>query len=287
MTIFKTSMIRHQESDNIRYYAIDNTKRVRIIFRTSRPEDLLPWVGGMRPWTWPGGEPIVAQPISENRQLPLAGGCNFRDLGGYATKDGRRVKWHSLYRSGAMDRLSDAHFAQLRTLGLRTICDFRSQDERTNAPTSWERLEGVRYWSRDYHHGIGDLNRLLAADTITLAGDRAVMSDIYRRLPLEQEAAYRELFAMLARGELPLLFNCSAGKDRTGLAAALVLTALGVPYDLIVEDYELSNVAFDCRASASQHGLRLSSNVIDALREPIPTISLRPGRRSARIMATR
>jgi protein-tyrosine phosphatase len=219
----------------------------------------------MPPRTRPAGETIVAQTISENRLLPLAGGCNFRDLGGYATEDGRRVKWRSLYRSGAMDRLSDADFAQLRDLGLRTICDFRSRDERTNAPTSWERLEGVRYWSRDYHHSIGDLNRLLAADMVTLADARTVMSDIYRRLPSEQEAAYRELFTMLAQGEVPLVFNCSAGKDRTGLAAALVLTALGVPYDVVVKDYELSNVAFDYRAGASQNGLRLSSDVIDAL----------------------
>jgi protein-tyrosine phosphatase len=70
---------------------------------------------------------------------------------------------------------------------------------------------------------------------------------------------------MLAQGEVPIVFNCSAGKDRTGLAAALVLTALGVPYELVLEDYELSNGAFDARAEASRNGLRLSGDVIDAL----------------------
>lgn len=199
------------------------------------------------------------------RILALEGGCNFRDLGGYAAESGRRVKWRSLYRSGAMDRLSDPDFARLGEIGLRAICDFRSSEERTRAPTAWDRLAGVRYWSRDYEHSIGDLNRLLAGDAVTLQEARAVMSGIYRRLPAEQEAAYRELFAMLAQGEVPLVFNCSAGKDRTGLAAALVLTALGVPYALVVEDYELSSRAFDYRAEAARNGIGLPGEVIDAL----------------------
>ena len=207
----------------------------------------------------------MAQTSEENRLLPLAGGCNFRDMGGYATLDGRRVKWRSLFRSGAMDRLSDADFVELGDIGLRAICDFRSREERTRAPTGWQRLGGARYWSRDYDHSIGDLNRLLTADMVTVADARGVMSDIYRRLPSEQEAAYRELFAMLAKGEIPLVFNCSAGKDRTGLAAALVLTALGVPYEAVIADYELSNAAFDYRAEASRNGLRLSGEVVDAL----------------------
>jgi protein-tyrosine phosphatase len=70
------------------------------------------------------------------------------------------------------------------------------------------------------------------------------MLNIYRGLPAEQAPAYRQLFRLLAEGELPLVFNCSGGKDRTGLAAALVLTALGTPEDVVVEDYLLPNESF-------------------------------------------
>jgi protein-tyrosine phosphatase len=75
------------------------------------------------------------------------------------------------------------------------------------------------------------------------------MIEIYRRLPYEQADSYRQLFKRIAEGPLPLMFHCSAGKDRTGVAAALLLTILGVPRDTIIEDYLLTERFFEscCR----------------------------------------
>ena len=202
---------------------------------------------------------------SKNRFPVMEGGCNFRDLGGYRTTDGRRVRQRVLYRSGAMDRMSDRDYAKLGALGLRAICDFRSSSERSRAPTAWQSVKGLTYWCRDYDHSVGDLNRLLVSKSVSLRDARSVMKDIYRRLPAEQEEAYRHLFRSLANGHLPLVFNCSAGKDRTGLAAALILTVLGVPFETVLEDYELSNTAFDYRQQARGNGLKLSDEVVEAL----------------------
>jgi len=94
------------------------------------------------------------------------------------------------------------------------------------------------------------------------------MIEIYRELPAEQAPAYRELFRLLAEGQLPLVFNCSGGKDRTGLAAALVLSALTVPWDVIIEDYALSNETFNYRRRTSSHShltIRISPEVAQVI----------------------
>ena len=182
--------------------------------------------------------------MSIERVLSLEGARNFRDLGGYPTEDGRRIKWGRLYRAGILGTFTSADCESLAALGLRAICDLRATAERKRGPGEWLQMPNVSYWARDYVHSVGDLHALMSSDLSTVDEARAAMIAVYRALPIEQAPAYRELFRLLARGELPLVFNCSAGKDRTGLAAALVLTALAVPQDIILEDYLLSNTAF-------------------------------------------
>lgn len=174
------------------------------------------------------------------RVLPLQGGRNFRDLGGYATEDGRRVRWGRLYRSGTMAQLTQADCEYLAGLGIRLICDLRTTGEREAAPIPW-RDSAPAYWSRDYSMSFGDLRDLIKAGLPTAEQVRQTMQAGYRHLPFEQAPAYRELFKRLAAGELPLVFNCTAGKDRTGIVAALILNVLGVPRDTILEDYVLTN----------------------------------------------
>ncbi|PHR62222.1 MAG: hypothetical protein COA43_00865 [Robiginitomaculum sp.] len=82
-----------------------------------------------------------------------------------------------------------------------------------------------------------------------------MMVGFYKTLPFEQKVSYAKLFESLADAPLPLVFNCSAGKDRTGLAAALILSALGVPYETVMEDYLLSNHYLDSHAIQSNKGL--------------------------------
>jgi protein-tyrosine phosphatase len=192
---------------------------------------------------------------ARQRVLALEGGRNFRDMGGYATADGRRLRWGRLYRSGSLAALSDAAYARLAELQVRVICDLRTTSERETQPVDWGRVPELSYWARDYDLSFGDLRALLAADMPAADQARAAMVTAYRELPFEQAASYAELFRCLAEGELPLVFNCSAGKDRTGVAAALILSALGVAEETIVEDYLLTSAAVDAASLAARSRL--------------------------------
>lgn len=176
------------------------------------------------------------------RVLPLEGGRNFRDLGGYRTADGRGVRWGLLYRSGAMAGLTDADYRYLAALGIRTVCDFRSSDERRREPLRWRSSEAPHVLARDYTMDASGFVALMTGrprpEDLT-----AGMARMYERTPYEYAADYRAMFAELLAGSVPLAFNCSAGKDRTGVAAALILVALGVPRETVIEDYLLSNEA--------------------------------------------
>ena len=187
--------------------------------------------------------------VQHQRVLPLEGGQNFRDLGGYRTSDGRQVKWGLLYRSGAMNNLTDRDFAQLEARGIRTVCDFRSTRERTGAPVRWPGKAKPAIFADDYSMD-RDFAGLMRPN-LTGAQAADAMTAAYTQMPLRFAGQYRRMFGELIAGRVPLAFNCSAGKDRTGIAAALILTALGVPYDTVVEDYLLSNHHYDPRKGAS------------------------------------
>lgn len=176
------------------------------------------------------------------RLLPLEGGRNFRDLGGYLTADGRQVRWGKIFRAGAMADLTAVDQQYLAELGLRQVCDLRTTIEREQEPVKWLEAGGeVDYWTRDYVMSSADFNRVLAGGDITETEVRDSFARLYASLPYEQEVAYRDMFRMLVEGDVPLAFNCTAGKDRTGVAAALILSALGVPRETVFADYGLSN----------------------------------------------
>lgn len=165
------------------------------------------------------------------RVLPLRQGSNFRDLGGYPAADGRHVRWGLLYRSGASAMLDGADLAQIRTLGLRTLVDLRSDEERVLAPT---KIDGVPYLAIGYS----------MAALIPSAGQGKPLPSnggaLYRAFPTMLAPHLRLLFATLLRREGPVEYNCSAGQDRTGFASAMILSALGVPRATILQDYDLS-----------------------------------------------
>ena len=175
------------------------------------------------------------------RTLPVTGGHNLRDLGGYTTAEGRTLKWHTLYRSGAIYSLTADDRAYMRRLGITAICDLRTPHERKHRPMDWHDGLDVHYYGGVPLESGARLEQLLDRGLTLQAQMQERMHDIYRRLPFEQETSYRHLFSLLAQGRVPLLFNCSAGKDRTGIAAALILSTLGVPQETIEQDYLLSN----------------------------------------------
>lgn len=179
------------------------------------------------------------------RLLPLEGGQNFRDLGGYRAADGRHVKWGLLFRSGAMNRLTPADFATLRRMGIATVCDFRDNRERASAPARWPEEGAPHVLFTEYESADNAaIFRALTQPGMDGERTRTMMAGFYRELPYQFAGQYRRMFGELLAGHVPLAFNCSAGKDRTGVAAALLLTALGVDRDTVMEDYLLSNRYF-------------------------------------------
>jgi protein-tyrosine phosphatase len=178
------------------------------------------------------------------RVIPLEGGVNFRDLGGYRTEDGRRVRWRRVFRSGAMSSLTAQDATLVQGLGIRVICDLRTLTERQREAVRWAGSEVVRLeWDYDPNHiRLGDMES--AAD-VSEQDARDVVIAFYRKLPSLFEQQYTGLFAQLAAGNLPLLFGCSAGKDRTGVAAALLLACLGVQPEQVITDYTLTDQVVD------------------------------------------
>lgn len=189
--------------------------------------------------------PIPAN-LSENlredtRKLPFTGAHNFRDLGGYKTSDGKTVKWGKVYRSDNLHSLTDEDVKYMERLNLKSVVDFRSDEERNEEP---DRLtpdmtpillpikfepEGVtETLMRDLTFGDLDSSNLLRDFNVILVK--------------EFTEEYRDFFRHIVdNGGEPFVLHCTAGKDRAGFGSAMILTVLGVPREKIIEDYLLTN----------------------------------------------
>lgn len=212
------------------------------------------------------------------RLIPLEGGINFRDMGGYATEDGRRLKWGHLYRSGSMARLTRADYDHLEGLGIRAVVDLRSSREQRSDPNVWCEHAGITYWKRDHDEVFGHLHEMVRKGIGSAEDAHEVMRGGFRLLPFQQAPAFATLIEFIAAGEVPIAFNCTAGKDRTGGAAALVLALLGVPRETIAADFLLTNRAVNLRTAfgtrepdPSSPYANLSEEVMDALGCAHPT----------------
>lgn len=173
-----------------------------------------------------------------NRHVELESCCNFRDLGGYRAADGRHTRWRVLFRADGLTQLSPSDLATLAELQVRNVIDLRTAlevESRGRFPTD---TGGVRY------HHLPLTDTLPGAEDVPQWGDTGFIARRYLGM-LEggapSVAAALELLADPAN--LPAVFHCSVGKDRTGVLAALVLGFLGVADEVIVEDYVLSSAA--------------------------------------------
>lgn len=191
---------------------------------------------------------------THQRLLPLEGGRNFRDLGGYRTADGRHVKWGLLFRSGSMHELTPRDYAYLGKIGIRVVCDFRSTPERKAEGVAWPADHAPTVFSEDYELSDAGLAPNGDLRSMTPEQARAMLATSYPRMLTYFASQYRRMFAELLAGHAPLAFNCSAGKDRTGVAAALLLTALGVPRATVIEDYLLTNRYLDAKKMMAKGG---------------------------------
>lgn len=186
------------------------------------------------------------------RVLALEGGCNFRDFGGYRTQDGYHVRRGLLFRSGVMAHFTAADAHKVRALGIRSIIDLRREKEREKEPTRWTDA-GVEVVFRDHPQDAAALKWITMDAEQTAATAKDALIALYRTMPEWLATRMRDLFERLAGIDAPLLLHCSAGKDRTGFGAALVLEALGVPRETVLQDYALTNTAVDLEAFVLRH----------------------------------
>ncbi len=177
------------------------------------------------------------------RALPLAGASNFRDLGGYIGLDGRPLQWRKIFRSDHLGELSEADVAQLAGIGVARVCDFRGVRERQPHPCV---LPGVAVHALTIEPTVVQAMEDFAVrnGAVTAADAVRLMQDTYRDFVTKGSPRFAELFDHLLHDGSPLVFHCTAGKDRTGFAAALVLSALGVPRDVVMHDYLLTNTYY-------------------------------------------
>lgn len=174
--------------------------------------------------------------------VPLQGGSNFRDLGGHRTADGRTVRRGAVFRSAHLGGLTDADRRQLGKIGVRTIVDLRGVNEAAETPHMIGGLD-CRVVGAHIEPQLGEKIRdAIAAGTATPFLVMGFLTDHYRDYPHRCAPGFRTLFSTLSDGQhRPLVFHCTAGKDRTGFASALLLTLLGVHWDDVMQDYLRTN----------------------------------------------
>jgi protein-tyrosine phosphatase len=180
---------------------------------------------------------------SRQRRLSFEGAVNFRDLGGYPAAAGRRTRWRRLYRADSLADLTSADLEQLATLGLTTLIDFRLAEERCLKPNRLPPGDAIRSIELGFvPEGTLQMLQLVKSGAIEPAEiERRVIAQ-YRLFCVDHHREYRCMFEVAAQGEsYPLLIHCTSGKDRTGYGAALLLLAVGVPREIVIDDYDLTN----------------------------------------------
>lgn len=164
-------------------------------------------------------------------------GCvNFRAVEGYAAADGRRLRSGQLYRSGAHDRLSETGLAQIRALAPGLVYDLRSRVERERMPSRLVSL-GLNLRPEPHDISLGNPLQVLHENGSRPEQGHAAMIEMYRALPFDFAPILRDFLWQAGESQGPVLVHCQIGKDRTGAAVALLMSALGVDRDAIIEDY--------------------------------------------------
>ena len=223
---------------------------------------------------------------------------NIRDLGGLIGHNGKTIKYGRLYRGGGLHKVNPEDVEIINSFHLNDIVDFRSKDEFKHQPDY--RFEGVTYHNfttfehemKQEHRHLDDGNLLWFMDKDVTGFQHLVRT--YRELvdTEEGQAAYRNLFKVIMQEGSVTYFHCSQGKDRVGVAAYLIESALGVSMEQIIDDYLLSNAAMEKRADKlvesvkdkpfyneeyHQSLLQVFSAKLEYLQEAIDTINKKYG----------
>ena len=206
---------------------------------------------------------------SSQRQVRLQGAVNFRDLGGYAVADGRHVRWDRIFRSADISKLTDSDLAVLKDRHIASVVDLRGVQESQKAP---DRLNpGMDYilCPAGSDNALGDWMKALASIKTESAGD-SMMRAFYARTEFLADR-YKPFFARLVAlpDDQALLFHCTAGKDRTGIGAALLLYALGVPYETILNDYTATNYYRSAENEKMLHGMMQGMHISEPVAKEV------------------
>lgn len=204
--------------------------------------------------------------FNPRRALTLQGSSNFRDLGGYPAAGGKRVKWGHIYRSADISKLTDSDLQALQSRHVALVCDLRGPQEVAQAP---DRLPpGARRVELPAGSEKIDPRALLSGGQNV--NRDSLMRAVYTNLsffPAKYKPMFDELLALPT--DEAMLFHCTAGKDRTGIGAALVLSALGVPRQTILQDYAATDIYWQAGREQSLQRMSqagLSAEAINAYR---------------------
>lgn len=183
------------------------------------------------------------------RVLEIDGVMNFRDIGGYVNRHGKTVRWAKCYRSAQLDGLTKKGIADMSALNIQTVIDLRFVDESVRYPTvlaGFKNAEFIAWQDQSHDTEVAERSSemqlswkdsLESNDPVKV---REAMRVNYPKKLYSHRVIYRTLLLKIIDGQTPLVFHCAAGKDRTGVAAALILSLVNVADDIIVQDYLLT-----------------------------------------------
>ena len=210
--------------------------------------------------------------FNPRRAVVLQGGSNFRDLGGYPAAGGKHVKWGHIYRSADISKLTDSDLQALQSRHVALVCDLRGPQEYAQAP---DRLPaGAR--RLELPAGSEKIDPRLLSGAVSLNRD-SLMRAVYTNTSFFG-AKYKPMFDELLTlpGDEALLFHCTAGKDRTGIGAALVLSALGVDRQTILQDYAATDVYWQAGREQSVQRMTQAGMSADAVAALRPMLAANP-----------
>jgi len=185
--------------------------------------------------------------ITGERRISIHSIVNFRDLGGIPTKDGRAMQWGKIYRAGDLSNLSKKETEYFNSLGIKTIVEFRNDKEIKKKPNKLPKESVINYVRVPIGDESGNVQEALKKQVLKNRRNadfdsQAFVKNVYKEFIDDYAKQYIPLMQLLLdENNYPLLFHCTAGKDRTGLGAALIMGAVGVDKKIIMDDFMLSN----------------------------------------------
>ncbi len=195
---------------------------------------------------WALANPVFSNTLPDERVIHLKGTTNTRDIGGYQTSNLSILRGGQIIRSDKLSKLTAKDFQKLEDIGLKTVIDLRTDKEHDESPTVWKGHNPPQF----FHFPVGDANnewftaqrKMMKRNRFNEEQSLEHMVEGYRMIAEEGTTSYQKLMeVVLDESNWPVLIHCNAGKDRSGVGVALILEALGVDRETIMEEYLLTN----------------------------------------------